>query len=361
MLCNLPLVEAGSLARNDYYANLRCRDWRNDLAFVNAIIKSNAEARRLSCKAPRRILETLTPSSVLLSLAITMVSEYTVFRGVEGIIKSRLTQKPQLGPKDILVRITHSGVCATDLAYVPYGIALGHEGVGIVEAIGSGVTQFKVGERAGGGYHRDSCGHCSYCLTARDIWCYERSIFGETDFNNGTFGEYYVGKETYLHKIPHGLASEHAAPLQCAGATTYNALVQVVKPGERVGIVGIGGLGHLAIQFAQKFGTEVVVFSTSKSKEDEAKKLGASEFYLFDGLEELQKPVNTLVVAGSKYPDWSKYVLSTSGSEETADTLRRFMQKNVLARGGNVIPLAAPHGPLTLPSVTHSTHWKTLG
>jgi D-arabinose 1-dehydrogenase-like Zn-dependent alcohol dehydrogenase len=262
----------------------------------------------LSCKAPRRILETSTPSSVLLSLAIAMVSEYTVFRGVEGIIKSSLTQKPQLGPKDILVRITHSGVCATDLAYVPYGIALGHEGVGIVEAIGSGVTQFKVGERAGGGYHRDSCGHCSYCLTARDIWCYERSIFGETDFNNGTFGEYYVGKETYLHKIPHGLASEHAAPLQCAGATTYNALVQVVKPGERVGIVGIGGLGHLAIQFAQKFGTEVVVFSTSKSKEDEAKKLGASEFYLFDGLEELQKPVNTLVVAGSKYPDWSKYV-----------------------------------------------------
>jgi D-arabinose 1-dehydrogenase-like Zn-dependent alcohol dehydrogenase len=80
----------------------------------------------------------------------------------------------------------------------------------------------------------------------------------------------------------------------------------VVKPGDRVGIVGIGGLGHLAIQFAQKLGTEVVVFSTSKSKEDEAKKLGASEFYLLDGLEGLKKPVNTLVVAGSKYPNWSQ-------------------------------------------------------
>jgi D-arabinose 1-dehydrogenase-like Zn-dependent alcohol dehydrogenase len=235
-----------------------------------------------------------------------MTSKYTVFRGAEGIIKSSVAQKPELGPKDILVKITHSGVCATDLAYIPYGLALGHEGVGVVEAIGIEVTQFKVGERAGGGYHRGSCGHCSYCLTGQDIWCYERSIFGENDYNNGTFGEYYVGKETYLHRIPDDLASEHAAPLQCAGATTYNALVQVVKPGDRVGIVGIGGLGHLAIQFAQKLGTEVVVFSTSKSKQEEAKTLGASEFYLLDSLDELQKPVDTLVVAGSKYPDWTK-------------------------------------------------------
>lgn len=234
------------------------------------------------------------------------MAEYTVYRGAEGEIKPSSVQKPELGPKDILLKITHSGVCATDLAYVPYGIALGHEGVGIVEAIGSEVTQFKVGERAGGGYHRDSCGHCNYCLSGQDIWCYERNVFGEKDYNNGTFGEYYVGKETYLHKIPEGLASEHAAPLQCAGATTYNALVQVVKPGDRVGILGIGGLGHLAIQFARKLGTEVIVFSTSRTKEEEARQLGASEFYLLDELEKLQKPVSTLVVAGSKYPDWKK-------------------------------------------------------
>jgi D-arabinose 1-dehydrogenase-like Zn-dependent alcohol dehydrogenase len=236
-----------------------------------------------------------------------MASSYTVFRGKEGSIKAHAATKPQLGPKDILVKITHSGVCATDLAYVEYGIALGHEGVGIVEAIGSDVTQFKVGDRAGGGYHRGSCGHCSYCLSGQDIWCYERSVFGEKDYDNGTFGEYYIGKETYLHRIPEGLSSEHAAPLQCAGATTYNALVGVVKPGERVGIVGIGGLGHLAIQFAAKLGTEVVVFSTSRGKEEEARKLGAKEFYLLDELEKVTSPVKTLVVAGSKYPDWSKY------------------------------------------------------
>lgn len=235
-----------------------------------------------------------------------MASTYQVFRGAEGAVKKSSAPLPPLGPKDILVKITHSGVCASDLAYVPYGIALGHEGVGVVEAIGSAVTQFKIGDRAGGGYHRDSCGHCAYCLSGQDIWCYERSIYGEKDYNNGTFGEYYIGVETYVHKIPDGLASEHAAPLQCAGATTYNALVSVIKPGERVGILGIGGLGHLAIQFARKLGTEVVVFSTTKSKEEEARKLGASEFYLLDELEKLQEPVTTLVVAGSRYPDWSR-------------------------------------------------------
>lgn len=122
-----------------------------------------------------------------------MVSEYTVYRGVEGVIKSSPADKPVLGPKNILIKITHSGVCATDLAYVESGIALGHEGVGIVEAIGTDITQFKVGHRAGGGYHRSSCGHCTYCLSGQDIWCYERSVFGEGDYNNGTFGGYYVG------------------------------------------------------------------------------------------------------------------------------------------------------------------------
>ncbi|KAH7123625.1 chaperonin 10-like protein [Dendryphion nanum] len=262
-----------------------------------------------------------------------MSSEYTVFRGVDGAVKQATTPLLALGPKEILVKITHSGLCATDLAYLPYGLALGHEGVGIVEAIGSEVTQFKVGERAGGGYHRNSCGHCKYCLSGQDIWCYERSVFGEGDYNNGTLSKYFIGIETYLHKIPEGLASEHAAPLQCAGATTYNALVSVVKPGDRVGIIGIGGLGHLAIQFARKLGTEVVVFSTSRDKEEEARKLGASEFYLLDETEKVTKPVDTLVVAGSRYPDWKK-----------------FLVKNVVARAGNIVPLAAPNGDISLPA-----------
>lgn len=229
-----------------------------------------------------------------------------VFRGVEGQAKQVTAELPSLGPYDVLVKITHSSLCGTDVAYLPYGLALGHEGVGIVEKIGDSVTQFKVGDRAGGGYHRGSCGHCSYCLKGQDIWCYGRLIFGEGDFNNGTFGTYYVGRETYLHRIPESLPSELAAPLQCAGATTYNALVDVVKPFQRVGIIGIGGLGHLAIQFASKLGADVVVFSTSRSKEAEARSLGATEFYLLDEIEKISKPVDLLVISGNKYPDWPK-------------------------------------------------------
>ncbi|KAF2809004.1 GroES-like protein [Mytilinidion resinicola] len=257
----------------------------------------------------------------------------TTYHGVSGDVKPTTTALPALGPKEILIKITHTGLCASDLAYIPYGIALGHEGVGTVLAIGSEVTQFAVGDRAGGGYHRNSCGHCSYCLSGQDIWCYERTIFGEKDYGNGTIAGHYVGVETYLHKIPEGLESEHAAPLQCAGATVYNALLGVAKPGERVGIVGIGGLGHLAVQIARKMGAEVVVFSTSQDKEKEAKGFGANEFYLLDEVEKVTKPINTLVVSGNKYPDWDK-----------------FLVKNVLARAGTIIPLAAPHDRLNLPA-----------
>jgi D-arabinose 1-dehydrogenase-like Zn-dependent alcohol dehydrogenase len=260
------------------------------------------------------------PLTFLTTMCASKNAEYSVYRGIDSTIKERTAQLPDLGPKDVLVRVTHSGLCATDLAYVDYGIALGHEGVGIVEAIGEAVTQFKVGERAGGGYHRNSCGQCHYCLTGQDIWCYKRSIFGETDFDNGTIAHYYIGVETYLHRIPENLASEHAAPLQCAGATTYNALVSVVKPGERVGVIGLGGLGHLAVQFAAKLGTTVAVFSTTKDKEDEARQLGATEFYLIDQLEKVQSPVQTLVVAGNRYPDWEKSVLVAGCKNNTADT-----------------------------------------
>jgi D-arabinose 1-dehydrogenase-like Zn-dependent alcohol dehydrogenase len=235
--------------------------------------------------------------------------EYTIYRGIEGKITALPNKIPALVPRDVLIKITHSGVCYTDLECFKggYALSLGHEGVGTVVAIGSSVTQFKPGDRAGGGFHKDSCGHCEYCLTGQDIWCYERTIYSQGDFDNGTFGEYYVGKEGYVHKIPEGLKSEHAAPLQCAGATVYNALVDTVtSPVQRVGIMGIGGLGHLAIQFASKMGNEVVVFSTSADKEKEAREFGAKEFVLLNELEKLSAPVNVLIISGSKYPDWDK-------------------------------------------------------
>jgi len=115
-----------------------------------------------------------------------------------------------------------------------------------------------------------------------------------------------IGVESYLHRIPDNLSSEHAAPLQCAGSTVYSALIGSAKPGDRIGIIGIGGLGHLAIQFSAKMGYETVVFSTSADKEAEARAFGASEFYLLSEPEKVTKPINVLIVTGSRYPDWAK-------------------------------------------------------
>jgi D-arabinose 1-dehydrogenase-like Zn-dependent alcohol dehydrogenase len=235
-------------------------------------------------------------------------TEYPAYRGIKGAITATPTKIPTLGPKDILIKLTHTGLCYTDREFFRVGapLSLGHEGAGVAVAVGSDVKSIKPGDRVGGGFHKNSCGHCKYCLNGNDILCYERTIFGEGDYDNGTFSPYYVGKETFVHKIPDGLASEHAAPLQCAGATTYNALADTVKSGYRVGVIGIGGLGHLAIQFAANMGAEVVVFSTSKDKEAEARGFGASEFVLLSEVEAISKPLDVLVVTSSKYPDWSK-------------------------------------------------------
>lgn len=240
---------------------------------------------------------------------------YPVIRGISGKLTSTPTTIPPLGPKDVLIRITHSGVCYTDYEYFSHGapLAIGHEGVGVVEAVGAGVTTLRPGDRAGGGFHRDSCGACDYCLTGRDVLCHGRVEFGEADYDNGTFGRFFVGREGYVHRIPDALASEHAAPLQCAGATVYSALAgSGARPRDRVGVVGVGGLGHLAVQFAAKMGHEVVVFSTTRDKEAEARGFGASEFILLDEPEKVSAPVQVLLLTGATYPDWSKYVLALS-------------------------------------------------
>lgn len=128
------------------------------------------------------------------------------------------------------------------------------------------------------------------------------------DYANGTFADYYVGKESYLHKIPDSIPSEYAAPLQCAGSTVYTALSKNVTSKSRVGIIGIGGLGHLAIQFAAKMGAEVAVFSTKADKEAEARSFGATEFYLLGETDKVKAPLDVLILAASKSPDWSKFL-----------------------------------------------------
>ena len=124
-------------------------------------------------------------------------------------------------------------------------------------------------------------------------------------FSNGTFATYYIATEGYVYTIPDSIPSELAAPLQCAGATVYSALKTHWSTGKRVGVLGIGGLGHLAIQFAAKLGASTTVFSTSPNKEQEARSFGASEFIVLGQEDKLEAPVDVLLITSHKAPDWS--------------------------------------------------------
>ncbi|KAI1609395.1 chaperonin 10-like protein [Exophiala viscosa] len=260
------------------------------------------------------------------------MAESFCMRGVDGKVKQLPADVPDLKPKEVLVKITHSGLCGTDVFYIPHGAALGHEGVGIVEKVGDAVTAHKVGDRVGGGYLRSSCGTCKYCLTGNDIMCYNRDIYGHSNFSNGTFSTYYTATESYIYPIPESMPSEIAAPLQCAGATVYSALKTHYQSGMRVGVLGIGGLGHLAIQFASKMGASTVVFSTSPDKEAEARNFGASEFVVLGQEDKLSAPVDVLLITAHKAPDWNT-----------------FMSEKVVSRGAAIVVLGAVGTSLEVP------------
>ncbi|MET7471355.1 alcohol dehydrogenase AdhP [Micromonospora sp. NPDC005686] len=190
---------------------------------------------------------------------------------------------PEVGPGEILVRIEASGLCHTDIhaargewpvkpspPFVP-----GHEGVGLVEKVGPGVTEHAVGDRVALPWLGWACGTCSYCVTGWETLCESQRNTGYGI--DGAHAEYAVASARYAVRVPDGVDPFEAAPLTCAGVTTYKAVkVAGVRPGERVAIFGIGGLGHLAQQYAQIFGAETVAVDVTAEKLELATSLGAA-------------------------------------------------------------------------------------
>ena len=148
------------------------------------------------------------------------------------------------------------------------------------------------------------------CLRGFETFCPHRAMYGGADLDQGSLGSSAVWKEDFLFHVPDGISDEDAAPLMCGGATVFNALrMYDSQPTDRIGIIGMGGLGHLAIQFAAKMGCDVVVFSGTDSKKEEAKHLGATDFYATKGLKELSidKPLDRLLVTTSFVPGTCLY------------------------------------------------------
>ena len=190
----------------------------------------------------------------------------------------------ELKPGDVEVGITHCGVCHSDANLIDndwgmsqYPFIPGHEIIGTIAAVGSAVEGFGVGDRVGIGWQADSCGRCEWCRKGEENLCPQAQP--TCIHRNGGYAESVRVNARFAMKIPAALESETTAPLLCAGITVYSPLRSLgINPSSRVGVIGIGGLGHLAIQFARVFGAEVTAFSSSANKEDEALKLGAHHF-----------------------------------------------------------------------------------
>ncbi|RAJ89677.1 propanol-preferring alcohol dehydrogenase [Larkinella arboricola] len=189
---------------------------------------------------------------------------------------------PQVVPGRILVRVAACGVCHTDLHAIngdwPVKATLplipGHEGVGTVVAVGTGVTQVKIGDRVGVPWLYTACGHCEHCHTGWETLCPDQQNTGYSV--QGSYAEYVLADPNYVGHLPDGLSFEQAAPILCAGVTVYKGLKETeVKPGQWVVISGIGGLGHLAVQYAKAMGMRVAAVDIQEQKLALAKAVGA--------------------------------------------------------------------------------------
>ncbi len=190
----------------------------------------------------------------------------------------------ELGPQEVTVKISHCGVCHSDVHLIDndwgmskYPFIPGHEIVGAVVAVGSGVKDLKMGDRVGIGWQADSCGVCEWCRRGEEHLCAQSqpTCIGR----NGGYADYIRVNSRFAIPVPEVLESENVAPLLCGGITVYAPLRNhLARPSSRVGVIGIGGLGHMGLQFAKAFGCEVTAFSTSKDKEAEALSLGAHNF-----------------------------------------------------------------------------------
>ncbi len=227
---------------------------------------------------------------------------------------------PELNEHDVRVSVTHCGVCHTDIHAINdyYGITTfpfvpGHEIVGIVSAVGSAVADIKEGDRVGIGWQGRSCMKCEWCLKGETQLCMEIEKT-TVCVPYGGFSSSVVADHRFVYPLPPVMSSQHAAVLMCAGATVYSALRRfVTSPDLKVAILGVGGLGHLAIQFAHAFGNEVTALSSSLEKMEQALGFGADYFiHSTDrtSMREVNYQYDLLICTANDGIDWEPLLMS---------------------------------------------------
>ena len=251
------------------------------------------------------------------------------------------------GPHDVQIEILFCGVCHSDLhtarnewQNTEYPFVPGHEIVGRVSKVGSKVTKFKAGDVAGVGCIVDSCRRCSACKEGLEQYC-EAGMTGtynspDPHLGGMTFGGYserIVVDENYVLHIPKNLDPAAAAPLLCAGITTYSPLHHWgVSKGQKVGVVGLGGLGHMGVKLAAAMGAEVTLFTTSHHKREDAKRLGAKHVVVSEDPDAMAKHANTF-----------DFILDTVSADHDINAYL-----NLLKRDGTLVLVGAPEKPLDI-------------
>ena len=256
-------------------------------------------------------------------------------------------ERREPGPRDLLIEILYCGVCHSDIhqARDEWGGSLfpmvpGHEIVGRVTRVGSEATRFTVGDLAGVGCFVDSCRVCGSCTEGLEQYCENHLVFTyngtERDKRTPTYGGYssqIVVDEGYTLKISPNLPPANVAPLLCAGITTYSPLKRFnVGRGQRVAVVGLGGLGHMAVKLAASMGAEVTVLSTSQSKEQDARRLGAQDFVVTKEPQNLEALANRFA-----------FIIDTISADHDLNTYL-----NLLRRDGALVLVGAPAKPIAL-------------
>ncbi|WP_313339690.1 NAD(P)-dependent alcohol dehydrogenase [Stutzerimonas nitrititolerans] len=259
-------------------------------------------------------------------------------------------QRRALGERDVQIEILYCGVCHSDLHTARnewnntlYPSVPGHEIVGRVVAVGSAVSGFKVDDIAGVGCLVDSCRNCPSCGEGLEQYCesgfigtYNGSAFGGSENTLGGYSDTIVVDEKYVLRISHTDNLAAVAPLLCAGITTYSPLRQwKVGPGQKVGVVGLGGLGHMAVKIANAMGAKVVLFTTSPDKKDDALRLGASEVVISKNRAEMASHANSF-----------DFILNTVAAPHDLDAF-----VNLLKRDATMTLVGAPASPHPSPSV----------
>jgi uncharacterized zinc-type alcohol dehydrogenase-like protein len=222
-----------------------------------------------------------------------------------------------LKDEEVEIKVDYCGICHSDLSMLKndwgnsqYPLVPGHEVVGTVAAIGERVTTVKIGQQVGLGWYSHSCLHCEWCMSGNQNLCQtaEQTIVGRF----GGFADKVRAHQEWVIPLPAGLDPAKAGPLFCGGITVFNPIVQFdVKPTDRVGVIGIGGLGHMALKFLQAWGCDVTAFSTNPDKEAEVLELGANHFVNSRDTQALEKVANSfdfILSTVNADLDWGSYI-----------------------------------------------------